>query len=278
VKRRVLFAVAVLFGFSFHPLIAATNLVQNGNFENGTADWPLVEGPFTIIAANGPSASGTASALLGGQSTSAESQIGQHITTVPGINYVVEFDYKTLDSDTADDESCVVEVVDANNNVLSEIYRHQGNGQPTTAFQTAAGTFTATGTAATIFVVGSDESVIDNVVVTSGSFSEPGKYTGSVKISGTIPLESVGSFHTESVVARVTPTGALYLIEQPSGTVEAGDFESDNTLAISGTTAPVTFKGRTDITFTVTNDTVTEDQNEIPVTDLETFSLRKVGK
>jgi hypothetical protein len=280
-KKNLLLAVSIVFGLSFHSLMAATDLVQNSGFESGTDNWNTDSGTFTITAANGPSASGTASALLGGGSIDSESEIGQQIATVPGTSYVVQFDYKTLDSGTGDDEFCIVYVTDTNNNILSQITRQGGSIQPTTTFQTAVGTFTATTSGATINVVGYDKSVIDNVVVASGSFSEPGKYTGSVKVSSTIPSESVGSFHTESVVARVTPSGGVYLIEQPSGTVETGGFENENTLAISGTTVTVSVKDKTDIKFTTTTNTVAGGSgglDEVPVTDMDTFSLKRVGK
>jgi len=280
-KRNLLFAVSIVFGFSFHSVMAATNLVQNSGFESGTDDWTSGEGTFTITAANGPSATGTASALLGGGSITSESEIGQQIATVPGTSYVVQFDYKTLDSGTGDDEFCILYVTDTNNDILLQITRQGVSGQPTTTFQTAVGTFTATTSGATIDVVGFDEAVIDNVIVSTGSFSEPGKYTGSVKVSSTIPSQSVDSFHTESVVARITPSGGLYLIEQPSGTVETGAFQNENTLAISGTTATVTVKDKTDIKFTTTTDALAGGSgglDEVPVTDTEAFSLKKVGK
>jgi hypothetical protein len=129
-------------------------------------------------------------------------------------------------------------------------------------------------------VVGYDESVIDNVVVASGSFSEPGKYTGSVKVSSAIPSQSIDSFHTESVVARITPSGGVYLIEQPSGNIETGVFQSENTLAISATTATITVKDKTHIQFTESTYTVgggSGGLNEVPVTDTEAFSLKKAG-
>ena len=280
-KRHVLFVAAVSFGFSFHSLLASTNLVQNSGFESGTDNWNINDGTFTITAANGPSATGTASAFLGGGSITSESVIDQQFATVPGTSYVVQFDYKTLDSGTADAPFCEVYLTDTNSDIVLEIVRQQGSGQPTTTFQTAVGTFTATTSSATINVVGYDKSVIDNVIVASGSFSKPGKYTGSVKVSNTIPSQSIGSFHTESVVARVTPSGGLYLIEQPSGIIETGAFESENTLNISGTTATVTVKDNTDIKFTATTNTVTGGSgglNQVPVTDIETFSLKRVGK
>src|SRR5580698_849525 len=99
IKKNLLFAVSIGFGLSVHSVMASPNLVENGGFESGTADWSFVEGSFTITADNGPSATGTAAALLGGES--AEAQIGQQIATVPGTSYVVQFDYKTLDSNSA---------------------------------------------------------------------------------------------------------------------------------------------------------------------------------
>jgi hypothetical protein len=278
IKKNLLFAVSIVFGLSFHSVMASTNLVQNGGFESGTDDWPVQIGTFTITAANGPSATGTASALLGGGSISSEAEIGQPIATVPGTSYVVQFDYKTLDSDIADDESCQAFVSDTNGATLLSLVRNQSDGEPTTTFQTAIATFTAISSSETVTVVGFDKSVVDNVIVASGSYSEPGKYTGSVEVSSTVPLQSVGSFHTESVVARITPSGGVYLIEQPSGTIETGGFENENTLAISGTTATVSVKAKTDIKFTVTSNTFTGDEDDIPVTNMETFSLKRVGK
>lgn len=213
-KRHVLFGAAVLFGFSFHSLIAATNLVQNGGFESGSNNWPISLGTFTITADNGPSATGTASALLGGGSITGQGEITQQIATIPGTSYIVQFDYKTLDGVPADQKYSQIDVSDnANDTILLNLIGQEGSGEPTTVFQTAVGTFTAIGNSTTIDLTGYDKAVVDNVLVTTGSYSEPGKYTGSVKVSGTIPLESVGSFHTESVVARISPSGGITLIK-----------------------------------------------------------------
>jgi hypothetical protein len=277
-KRHVLYVATVVFGFSFHSLMAATNLVQNGGFESGTYNWPIFIGTFTITAANGPSATGTASALLGGGSITSQGEITQQIATIPGTSYIVQFDYKTLDSVTADQKYSQVDVSDTNGAILLNLIGQQGAGEPTTTFQTAVGTFTAISNSETIDLTGYDKAVVDNIIVASGSYSEPGKYTGSVKVSSTIPSQSVGSFHTESVVARISPSGGITLIEQPSGIIEAGSFQSENTLAISGTTATVSVKDKTDIKFTVTTDTFTGEGNGIPVIDTEAFSLKKAGK
>jgi len=258
--------------------MAATNLVQNSGFESGTDNWLIDVGTFSVTAANGPSASGTASALLGGGSTTSEGGIIQQITTVPGTSYVLQFDYKTLDSGTADFKVAQVIVSDTSGpTTLLNLVRETGEGGPTTTFQTAVGTFTAITSGATVLVQAEDEGVIDNVIVTTGSFSAPGKYTGSVKLSSTIPSQSIGSFHTESVVARITPSGGLFLIEQPSGAIETAAFQNENTLAISDTTDKVTVKDKTHIKFTTINNTSTGGPGglDVPVTDTETFSLKK---
>jgi hypothetical protein len=278
-KRSLLFAVSIVFGLSCHSVMASTNLVQNSGFESGTDDWHFVQGTFTITAANGPSASGTASALLGGGSTTSQGEITQQIATIPGTSYVVQFDYKTLDTNSADDQRySQIDVSDTNGDILLNLIGQLGSGEPTTTFQTAVGAFTAIGDSVTIDLTGYDEAVVDNVIVTTGTYSEPGKYTGSVKVTGTIPSQSVGSFHTESVVAQISPSGGITLIEQPSGTIESGAFQSENTLAISGTTTTVTVKDKTDIKFTGTTNSIIDVSDQIPVTDIESFSLKRVGK
>ena len=280
-KRHVLFVAAVVFGFSFHSLMAATNLVQNSGFESGTDNWLRDTGTFAITAANGPSASGSASALLGGAGIASVGVIYQQIATVPGTSYVIQFDYETLDSGTADFKYAQVLVSDTGGATLLDLVRESGgNGVPTTSFQTAVGTFTAISSGATLYVEAEDEAVIDNVTIASGSFSAPGKYTGSVKLSSTIPSQSIASFHTESVVARITPSGGLFLIDQPGGDIEVGAFQNEHTLAYSGTTAAVTVKDRTDIKFTKINNTTTGGSGglNVPVTDMETFKLKRVGK
>ena len=258
--------------------MASTNLVQNSGFESGTTGWPTQSGTFAITAANGPSATGTASALLGGGSLNSLADITQQIATIPGTNYVVQFDYKTLDSNTARQKYTQVSISDSNGFTLLNLTRALGADAPTTVFQTAVGAFTAISGGATLQLAGYDSAVVDNVVIATGSYSEPGKYTGSLKVSSTIPSVSIGSFHTESVVARITPSGGVYLIEEPSGIIEAGGFENENTLAISGTTATVSVKAKTDIKFTVTTVTFTGRATNIPVTNTETFSLKKAGK
>jgi hypothetical protein len=273
-KKNLLLAVSMVFGLSLHSLMAATNLVPNSGFESGTANWLVEFGDFSIFAANGPSASGTASALLGGASTSDQGQIYQSIATVPGTSYVVQFDYETLDTGTPNPNFAEVLVSDSNGNTLF-------NADPvgTTTFQTAIGTFIATTGSSTVYARGRDKVVVDNVIISSGSFSAPGKYTGSVKRSSTIPSQSIGSLHTESVVARITPTGGFYLIKQPSGEIENGGFVNEHTLAISesGTTAAVTVKDNKDIKFTTIYNTTTNVPGglDVPVTDTETFSLKK---
>jgi hypothetical protein len=280
-KKKLLFAISIVFALSFHSLLAATNLVQNGGFESGTSDWPIAFGTFSITAANGPTASGTASALFGGGSTTGNGEVVQKITTVPGTSYVVQFDYKSLDSGTADSEEVDVVISGTDSSTLLNLDRGPTyGGEPTTSFQTAVGTFTAPATSGSITLFGYDKAVIDNVIVTTGSFSAPGKYTGSVKVSSTIPSQSIASFHTESVVARVTPSGGLFLIEQPSGIIETAAFQNENTLAHSGTTVAVTVSGKTNIKFTTISNSFTGGPGglDVPVTDTETFKLKRVGK
>jgi len=260
--------------------MASTNLVQNSGFESGTDDWLFEVGTFAITAANGPSASGTASALFGAGGVSSSGEIYQQIATVPGTSYVAQLDFKTLDTVTADTKEASIFIKDTNNVVTLSIDRAFGNDQPTTTFQTAVGTFTASTSSATLFVYGRDDVVIDNVIVATGSFSAPGKYSGSVELSSTIPSQSIGSFHKESAVYRINPDGSLYLIEQPGGDIQVGAFQNEHTLAYSGTTVAVTIKGKTNIKFTAIQNTSTGGPGglNVPVTDTETFSLKKIGK
>src|SRR5580698_2061396 len=139
-KKNLLFALSIVFALSFHSVMASTNLVQNSGFESGTADWPIAQGTFKITAANGPSATGTASALLD-PNTTGGAEITQQIPTIPGTSYIVQFDYKTLDSSNAAESYTQVVVSDTNDVALLDLIFQEG--QPTTTFQTAVGAFTA---------------------------------------------------------------------------------------------------------------------------------------
>jgi len=251
--------------------MAATNLVQNGGFESGTNDWNLNYDDFSITAANGPSASGTAAALLGGASTGDDGDIFQNFPTTPGVNYVITYDYKTLDTGTATNinSDVSVEVDGSNGNELNN--NSNIEYRPTTSFQTAIDSFTANSGTSTIYVYGNDEVVVDNVSVVSGSFSKPGKYTGSVKITGTIPSQTIGAFHTESVVARISPSGGIYWIMEPGGDYNTAALLNDGKIAYSGTIEAVTIADKDHIKFSITYPGSTESTTDA-------FSLKRTGK
>jgi len=261
--------------------MAATNILQNGSFESGTTAWNFPnDGSVVIDGSSGQQTSGTASALFDpGDTLGQEAELYQTFPTTPGSNYIVQFDYETLDSSPFDDQ--YMEVYVSGTNIQPLLYV---NPNPTTHFQTSTNTFVASGTSATIELYGEDNIVYDNVIVYTGSFSEPGKYSGKVKVTGTLPLESIASFHTESVVARISPTGGISWIQQPSwisnnsefeDTINLGSFITDSSLAVSGTTVPVSIKTKTHVSFT---ETFSNTNGIPPLTDILTFTLHKVGK
>ena len=272
-KRTLLLAVSIAFGLSAHSLLAATNLVQNGGFESGTNDWNLNNDDFSITAANGPSASGTAAALLGGAGTSDDGSIFQNFPTTPGINYVITYDYKTLDTGTATNRFSQVSVeVDGSNG--NEVNNNNNiTYTPTTSFQTAIDSFTANSGTSTIYVSGNDEVVVDNVSVVSGSFSKPGRFTGSVKITGTIPSQTIGAFHTESVVARISPSGGIYWIMEPTGDYGTAALLNDSTIAYSGSTQAVKIADKDHISFSYTAPNFGSLE-----TTMDFFKLKRAGK
>ena len=252
--------------------MAATNLLPNGSFENGLIDWNVNYG-VTIDTTTGQQTSGTASIVLGGTTGDSNGELTSNpFPTTPGTNYIVQFDYETLDGTAGNNQYVEVYAHDAFSN-LSLLDREVPT--PTTKFVTTSYAFTATGTGATIGIYGEDQEVVDNVIVSTGSFGAPGKYTGSVKETTGLPTQDISSMSTESVVARITPSGGLYLIEQPSGSTDTGAFINSSTIAYSGTTFAVSIVDKTHIKFTTSfsypNDTP-------PDTYMQTFMLHKVGK
>jgi hypothetical protein len=271
-KRTLLFAATIVFGLSCHSLLAAANLLPNGSFENGLTGWNP-DGIVAIDTTPGQQTSGTASALLGGTTSIFDegSVTSLRFPTTPGTTYTAQLDAETLDGTSSDDHYVEFTARDGtSNNQIGYTYF-----TPSTKFTTFSTSFTATGTSSYVEVYGYDQEVVDNVIVSTGSFSEPGKYTGSVKQTTAISSLSISSFSTQSVVARITPSGGLTLIEQPSGWLESGGFVSNSSIAYSGTTDSVTISDKDHIKFTsVSND----NENDVPYTYTQTFVLHKVGK
>lgn len=120
---------------------------------------------------------------------------------------------------------------------------------------------------------------MDNVRLFAGSFSKPGRYTGTVKISGSLPSADISSFHTESVVADAGTNGSLFVLTQPSGTFLEGAFISGSTVALSGTTQSFTLKG-TNLDFTTIDSAQASDALDgttAPETTTSVFKLHRVG-
>jgi len=272
-------AFALAFGTSSFSAKAGANLLTNGSFENAATvstsnGWTVTsaKGSVVIDTRTGDQFSGTQSAEFGPTSDSyGYGSISQTFPTVAGSNYIVQFTYKTLDfADTYNYSYVAVSASDSMGSLIS--YNEDPN--PPGTFTTRTEAFVANTGSSTIYLSGQDQIILDNVIVMTGSFSNPGKYSGKGIAFTSLPSQRLFSFHTESIVARITPSGGFYAITQPDAQVFSGAFLNNGKIIVSGSTVAVTIHGgKVKFSEVSSND----DANGIMETDTNSFTLTRTG-
>ncbi len=256
--KSLLILAGLLLAFS-SPLLKADNLITNGDFETGNLNGWAVQGSTAIDSGTGEVEGAYAANL--DPSSNNYGTLSQTFETTPGVSYVLQYDgisNQTFES--------YVSVTGSNTTI------YNGSIPSSSTFTTHRSTFVAvSGTTQLTFGADYGTTIIDNVIVSTGSFSAPGRYTGSVKITTSVPSQNIASLHTESIVARITPTGGISTITQPNGSVDAGGFADAGMLLLDGTSVPFTIKGKT-VTFTVT----TNNGSTPASTETTVYRLHKV--
>jgi len=280
-------AFALAIGISSLSAKAGTNLLINGSFEAGplvsSTGWTLDSGSGSVIIDTAPAdqapTSGTQSAQFDPGGSIGSGQIEQTFPTVSGSAYVLQFAVETLDPyDYNDFPEVVVRVTGSNQTLVNTTYYvYSTSPGLSDQFATISNVFLANSSSSTITFYAQDEVILDNVVVTTGSFAKPGKYTGTIKTSVGVSPEGISSFNTQSVVARITPSGGYYTITQPFGDVFTGAFQQNGMLILtSGATVPVAIHGGNVKYAQVLNSY--NDNNGDRVTGTAYYNVNKAGK
>jgi len=292
-KKLLLIAATIAYVTGGHSLMAQ-NLITNPSF-TGTSTATVAGWTFTPDAALTTSTgviSGSASALLSASNDTTFGDVTSSTTfaTTPGATYFVQFAYESVNAQSA-----------TNNNISEIDVEVDGTngaefGSVTLTPKTTGSTsyisfFTANSATSTIDFFGRQASV-DDVSVKAGTYtaSKVGRFSGTVKVTGTFPGQNFGAINTQSVVGNVNSNGGLTFIEEPSGNVDTAAIDTTGTDArpkttltgtifIDGTTTPITEAalGGT-VTFTATENNINGggpgpgQENQI-----EKFSLHKVG-
>jgi hypothetical protein len=195
-----------------------------------------------------------------------EGVIQQTFPTVAGTNYVLEYEYKTTGSAAAYLDT---RVSGSTNTLVSA-----SSETTSTNYTIQAYAFAASGTSATIDFYGDQSTLyLVNTTVSAGSFTQPGAYSGNVTVAKALTAEGISSSHVETLVSKITPSGGMYTISQPSGDVIIGGFLNDSTFVYDGKTAPAKLNGNS-LTFTLTESgTATDGFESTPETETEAVSL-----
>jgi len=217
-KNALLIGLASLLWFS-SPSAKAANLIT-------AAGWVKEGGDVTIV-------SGTLNIGIGGD----YGEVLQTFATVPGTTYVLQYNLKTTDEALA---SFLADVT-GTSALISNAADASPSGVPTT-FTAQVAVFTADSTVTTLEFMGS-YITLNNVSVTAGSFTKPGKYTGTAVVTQTLTAATIAGAHTDTVVARVTASGGVSILDEPFGTYYSGCFLSGTSIALSGKTSAATLSG-----------------------------------
>jgi len=230
-KRALLLGLAMMAGVGS---ATAGNVLVNGGFDTGTfKGWTIVSDEVAIDTKAGDHNSGAYSAKFG-----QNGQLEQTFATVVGTTYYLRYSWKTPESGTLE-----VGVLDANGNGFVD---YGAPASPSFSIQTIA--FTARTTKSTVDFFGTD-AVLDTVIVATGYFSKPGKYTGTLTTTQTLTPSGIVGSHTESVVARINATGGISMLTEPDGAYFGGVFLNDVAIALEENTFAAVLKGD-DLSFT----------------------------
>ena len=208
-RAKCTFFTAMVAMFFMNP-----GFVRAGNLLNPKG-WVYALGTVTFTA-NSLTIESSNYALIGA---------GNNFTTVPGDTYIVQFSIKGVNVNPANTNFSVyvTGTVGSYSNVVA-VY------QPsvTTASTAQTFAFTADSTKTQLeFSLGTY--VESSVVITApsvnlGSFTKPGKYTGSITITRTLPSGDISTSSTETAVARVTAEGGFSILTAPNGWFINGGF------------------------------------------------------
>jgi hypothetical protein len=201
----------------------------------------------------------------------------QNFPTTPGTNYIVEFEARTTLPE--DDGAGVEALVSTSTNGLA----YSGAAYATLAYAEIFSTtftqydfaFVATSGSATITIDGAD-AIVDLAAtsVSAGTFSKPGKYSGTITITKALTSAGISSSHTDSVVADITPSGAMYAISQPSEGVLIGGFLNSSTFIYGAKSTPATLSGNSlSFSIPVVSGTATDAYESTPETESYAVSL-----
>lgn len=118
----------------------AVNLVKNGGFENGFADWSKFGTNGTYQSTNGTAHSGSYSLELDYGSVEWQGVNQVVLSVKPNTNYTLTYWYKHASDDTANNCYCFVREGDINGTVIGQAYMNGGNTaewkQETISFRT----------------------------------------------------------------------------------------------------------------------------------------------
>ncbi len=131
----------------------------------------------------------------------------QTIATVPGTTYILQYQVKTVSATAS-----YLDVTVSGTSTLFTFYPYDGTLPNTFSAQAVA--FTANSAATTLdFTSGSAN--LENLSVTAGSFTKPGKYTGTVMFTQSLPTANISGSHTDTVITRVTASGGISILTEP---------------------------------------------------------------
>lgn len=195
---------------------------------------------------------------------SASGELEQTFATTPGITYIVQFVAEITGTEGQYLEG----------GILGSPDTLASWSTTSTTFVTQDYAFIANSHTTTIYFYGYGAYLdLAKTSVAEGSFTQPGKYAGSVVVTKSLPVPGISASHTESVVAQINASGGIYAITEPSGSVLIGSFASDSSFVYDGATIPATLNG-SNLTFSVSESSTTSDANEsTPVTATDTISL-----
>jgi len=199
----------------------------------------------------------------------------QTLTTTPGTNYILEFEARTTlpQNDGAGIEAIVTGSANGNSSAYPAYLVYAATFSTTFTVQDYA--FVATSGTTTITVDGAD-AILDLAAtsISPGTFSKPGKYSGTITITKALTSAGISSSHTDTVVADITPTGAVYAISQPSEGVLIGGFLNSSTFIYGAKSTPATLSGNS-LSFSVpaVSGTATDGYETTPETESYAVSL-----
>jgi hypothetical protein len=249
-KSAFLIALATFLWMSA-PSVKATNLLTH-------TGWMVESGTVTENATT---------AVFGSE----YSVYRQIFKTTPGTNYILAFEARTTGTGGPYIEA---EVSGSANGNADSTLAYTAPEITSTTFTVQDYSFVASSGSAAITVYGYD-AILDLAAtsVSAGTFSQPGKYSGTITITKALTSAGISSSHTDTVVADITPTGAMYAISQPSEGVLIGGFLNSSTFVYDSKSIPATLSGNS-LSFTLTvSGTATDGYESTPETESDAVSL-----